>query len=186
MNYLSLDLEGNQPSEKIIQIGACIANIGSGEVFSKFSQLVLIDEAITPYIETLTGISNLDMHAEGVSLKEAYGRLIAWRQAFIDAGNTLELNPLVWGGGDSLWLRNQLGADATPWFFGRRWIDVKTIYQFRQLARGEKIQAGLAKALIRCGLKFEGRKHNALDDAVNTARVAHVLLSEMRGTHGNY
>ena len=50
------------------------------------------------------------------------------------------------------------------------WIDTKTLFVSWRFANGKPIQGGLAKSMLKVGIKFEGRKHNATDDAVNTFR----------------
>lgn len=179
--YLSLDLEMLQPSGLIIQIGACIGDLRTGEVYESFSQLVCQPEPVSPFIEQLTGISTADLQAEGIPLSEAYARLLEFRAKY----DNVEYNPIVWGGNDMEYLKRQLGDGAIPWPFGYRIIDVKTIFQFIQIARGAKTQAGLAKAMIKSGLSFQGRKHNAKDDAVNTFRLAHQLLANVDNRHNS-
>ena len=183
MNYLSLDLEMAQPSGKIIQIGACIGNIITGEILEQKSWFVSINEDLSPFITTLTGITDYDLQTWGWTLVEASQELFCMAKQY-----DCMVNPITWGGGDSKELKDQLQIEydktiigkVFDWPFGRRWVDVKTVFQFRQLARGEKIQAGLAKALTKCGMSFKGRKHNALDDATNTFLLAHHLLKEMK------
>jgi inhibitor of KinA sporulation pathway (predicted exonuclease) len=171
--YLSLDLEMAQPSGKIIQIGACVGNIHTGEIVDTFSALVRIDEPLTDYIVNLTGITENALATEGTDLLDAYGRLLKWF-------NTHNPNPLViqWGDGDMRVLREQIQQrdNNTHWPFGYRYIDAKTLFQVYQLARGQKLQAGLAKAMTKLGLSFKGRKHNGLDDAINTFHIAHHLI----------
>jgi inhibitor of KinA sporulation pathway (predicted exonuclease) len=66
------------------------------------------------------------------------------------------------------------------WAFGRRWIDTKTVYVTRRLALGLPYQGGLARSMTKLGLAFEGRKHDALDDAINTWRMYYKLVEEIR------
>jgi inhibitor of KinA sporulation pathway (predicted exonuclease) len=70
--------------------------------------------------------------------------------------------------------------DDDRFLFGRRWIDCKTLYVSRCFARGEKHQAGLAKAMTKVGLRFDGRKHNAMDDAINTFFLYCKLIGELK------
>lgn len=183
MRFLSLDLEMSQPSGKIIEIGACIGDLSTGIVDSTFTCLVYPDETVSPYITNLTGITNTALVDAG-DLHNAYGRLLRW----MAQNPPVATNPLTWGGRDTQDLLDQLGPSygplgECPWPFGHRWFDVKTVFQFYQISRGLIPQAGLSKALIKVGLKFEGRKHTAKDDAVNTFRMAHKLLGLM--THAS-
>jgi inhibitor of KinA sporulation pathway (predicted exonuclease) len=163
----------NQPSNKIIQIGACIGDLNTGIVEAKFNRYITIDESVAPFIEQLTGITDNRLATEGVSLQSAYSSLKTIVNSF---SGSLECNPITWGGGDSGLLHQQLGE--VEWVFGRRWLDIKTLFQWRQMRKGEKPQAGLAKAMTKCGLRFQGRKHDALDDAINTFALAHYLFKE--------
>lgn len=176
MYYLSLDLEMNQPSGKIIQIGAVIGNVLTGAINETFSRIVRIDEPLNPKIEELTGITASEVSA-GVSLEQAYLDLCEFKKKY-----DCQTNPITWGGGDSLALKQELeqySVSLDEWPFGRRWIDIKTVYQFYCLSNGIKIQSGLAKSLTRLGLAFKGKKHNAKDDAMNTLIIAHALLKKI-------
>ena len=53
--FTSLDLELNQPSGKIIQIGAAVGHLMTGEIIEKFSCFIKIDEALDERIIKLTG-----------------------------------------------------------------------------------------------------------------------------------
>lgn len=178
--FTSLDLELNQPSGKIIQIGAAIGHLATGEILEKFSCFIKIDEPLDERIIKLTGITESDL-ASGITLEEGYRQLAA-----IHINHKAFMNPIVWGGGDSLAIRHELEERDPDFFkehnfcFGRRWIDIKTIYQMYRFANGLKMQSGLSKSLGRFGLQFKGKKHNALDDAVNTFLFAAKLLERLK------
>jgi inhibitor of KinA sporulation pathway (predicted exonuclease) len=178
--FTSLDLELNQPSGKIIQIGAVSGHLLSGKVIETFSCFIKIDEPLNARIIKLTGITEDDL-SSGISLKEGYLQLAA-----IHSKNKAFMNPIVWGGGDSLAIRDELESNNSDFFkerdfcFGRRWIDIKTIYQMYRFANGLKMQSGLSKSLGRLGLQFKGKKHNALDDAANTFHLASQLLKRLK------
>jgi inhibitor of KinA sporulation pathway (predicted exonuclease) len=174
-NLMALDMEYNQPSKSIIQIGVVIGNINSGAVFKKSSWLVHTCEPITPFIEKLTGISNYDLDQHGLSLQEVYQNLcILHKECFCFR------NPVTWGGGDSEDLRHALHLDEDQFIFGRRWIDAKTLFISRQIMKKLPTQAGLAKAMTKLGLTFKGTKHNAEDDAYNTFVIYHKLINEFK------
>ena len=182
--YLSLDLEMEQPSEEIIQIGACIGNIKTGEILDTFCAYVAPEFPLSPFITQLTGITQKTIDEEGKDILAAYKSLLEFVKP-----HDINCNVMTWGGGDTKELKNQVQwaydvvviGKVFAWPFGRRWIDIKTWFQFRQLARGEKLQAGLAKAMAKTGLNFKGRKHDALADSVNTFRLAHQLVTEYKG-----
>lgn len=159
-NYISLDLEMNQPSNKIIMIGITVGNIYTGEVLYKQGWYINPNEQLSEYIINLTKITQEDVD-NGVTLLEAYQELQSIRERF-NAHRSL----ITWGQGDVECLKKQLGV--IEWAFGRRYWDVKTITQFEQLKKHRPTQGGLAKTLTKYGLNFGGQKHNAIDDALNT------------------
>lgn len=162
--FTSLDLEMNQPSGKIISVGAVVGNILSGEILGSMHAFVNPQETLAPFIITLTGIKQEDVDGAG-TLLEAYKQLRA-----MHLSHEAFMNPITWGGGDSETLRAQLPSDI-EWIFGRRWIDAKTLFISYRLANGLPIQSGLSKSMAKLGLAFEGQKHNAKDDALNTFRI---------------
>lgn len=174
--FTSLDLEMNQPSGKIIQIGAVVGNIRTGEILDRFSMHVNCNEILNPEIIKLTGITQKQVNS-GVDLLEAFRQL---RELHLKHGSFI--NPITWGGGDAQEIKLQLEYEFVKeaigsWPFGRRWIDVKTFFVGYRIANEEEIQGGLARAMTKVGLKFEGRKHDAQDDAENTFRMYIRMLS---------
>lgn len=166
MNILALDLELNQnpAGAKIIEIGACCGNTETGEVLEKYSAFVNPNETLEDFIIKLTSITQAQVDAAGTIL-DAYQGMVNMAKQY----DCLHM-PLVWGMGDGHALRREL-PETCQWNFGRRELDVKAIFQAYQMAKGEKIQAGLAKAMTKLGLQFNGTKHRAVDDAVNTFRI---------------
>jgi inhibitor of KinA sporulation pathway (predicted exonuclease) len=171
-NILSLDLELNQPSNTIIQLGIAVGNLNTGEILLKEVIDIHTTEILNPFIIDLTGIRQIDVD-HGQPLQSAYERMVSIANQY----DTF-INPITWGGGDTETLRKQLDLDHDRWRFGRRWIDVKTVYIAWRTAQQKEVQGGLAKAMTKLGLCFSGRKHNAGDDAANTFRIYHRLLQE--------
>jgi inhibitor of KinA sporulation pathway (predicted exonuclease) len=171
---VALDLELNQPSRRVVQIGAVLGNVRTGEVVSQFDLKVNPGEPFSLRIAELTGISPQEIES-APSLAEAGQALAAW---LAPRDSVRVLNPLTWGGGDTETLRDQLGVATERWIFGRRWIDVKTLYVAWRMAQRKDISGGLAKAMTKLGLSFRGRKHDALDDSLNTFRMYRALLAE--------
>jgi inhibitor of KinA sporulation pathway (predicted exonuclease) len=174
MKILSLDLELNKEgleTTDICQIGAVVGDLQTGEIFEELRVYIKTSKPLDPFIVKLTGIKQEDLDTKGVTLAEGYELLKAMAKR-----HDVYYSVLTWGGGDIECLRTQLGIDRSNWIFGRRWLDVKTVYQLRQMALGLKPQAGLAKAMVRSGLRFSGAKHDARDDAKNTFILAHHIL----------
>jgi len=171
---VALDLELNQPSGRVVQIGAVLGNLRAGKVVSQFDVKVNPGEPFSLRIAELTGISPHEIESAR-GLAEAGQALAAW---LAPRDSVRLLNPLTWGGGDTETLRSQLGVESERWIFGRRWIDVKTLYVAWRMAQGKDISGGLARAMTKLGLSFRGRKHDALDDSLNTFRMYRALLAE--------
>lgn len=173
MKILSFDLELNQDprGSKIIEIGACVGDVNTGEVLEEYSAFVNPHELLVDHIITLTSITQAQVDAAG-TLEEAYRGM----EAMAHRHDCCRM-PIVWGAGDGHALRKELPSHVS-WSFGRRELDVKAIFQAYQMARGEKVQAGLAKALTRLGLAFKGRKHRANDDAINTFIIFDALMKK--------
>lgn len=175
--FTSIDLEMNQPSGKIIQIGVSVGNILTGEKLGAFEKVVSPGEPLDPRIVILCGITEQDISSKGVPLTEAYQELQDFLLPFSDVR---QLNPLTWGGGDSMALRSQVGVQDERWLFGRRWTDVKTVYTAWQHSRGREAIGGLSTSLKQMGMKFEGRPHSAEADAWNTFRMYFKLQSLLK------
>lgn len=173
---IALDLEFNQPSGKIIQVGLAAGDLSSGALVDTFSRYVRLDEPLAPSIGELCGITP-DMLDSAPCLDEVEREMRQWLAPYAD---TRQLNPLTWGGGDSQTLRAQLGQEDERWPFGRRWVDVKTVFVALQHSRGRNAAGGLSSSLRKVGLQFDGRPHDARDDAVNTWRMYVRLLELIR------
>jgi len=171
--FLALDLESNQPSGKIIQVGVAI-----GSVKDRFEDYVVrkwyIDpqEPISEFINDLTGITDADIRAEAYShehVARELGELIKEHKPFT--------NPVVWGGGDSSELLAEFCKNHADFpHFGRRWIDVKTFYTYLMLTRGKAPSGGLSSAMGYFKLQFRGKAHRADVDAQNTLALFFKLL----------
>jgi inhibitor of KinA sporulation pathway (predicted exonuclease) len=176
MKLLSLDLEMNQPSGKVIQVGACVFRKKDGAIIDKFMVYVNPGEKLDKQIVELTGITQNKVDTEGYSCKEAYFKL----KQFAQKHKVLK-NPLVWGSGswdDSAHLYKEANP-GEPNFMGHRVWDVKTLYQMYRFENGLSIKGGLAAAMEELGLTFEGKNHNALFDAINTVKIYKFLTSKL-------
>lgn len=174
-NFIALDLEMNQPSNKIIQVGYVVGNLKSGEILHRARHYVIIDEPLAQEITQLTGIDEEALANWGESLQDTYMAIRGIREKY-----SCFRNPITWGGGDSECLRQQLGLNEREFVFGRRWLDAKTLFVSYCLANNIKYQSGLSKSMVRLGLSFQGRKHDALCDAENTFRVYRTLLGKLQ------
>ena len=181
MILMALDLEMNQPSGRIIEIGVAIGDTETNNVLYKEGFIVNPFEKLNPYITDLTSITEEMIEKEGMFLHEAYEKVKALHKQY-----QCFINPLTWGGGDSEELKQQLLKDAQlndtklEWCFGRRWIDAKTLYVAYRVANSKPLSGGLAKAMTKFDLAFVGRKHRAVDDAYNTFKIFWTLMRKMK------
>lgn len=163
-----VDLELNQPSRKIIQIGATSIDMASGKEYSCFNVFVDPSEKIDPYIVSLTGI-NQHVADEGKDVSEALELFWDWLPSKRVAAWGRDVDHL-------LTLSDDLGIEYP------RKIKNYNLLQMFDLFRPAigKGTSGLLATLKMLDLEFEGAHHNALDDARNAARVANVLFSRLR------
>lgn len=180
MNVMALDLELNQPSKNIIQVGIVIGNIYTGAVLEKKDWIIYVDKAvdpIDPFITKLTTITQ-EMVDNGGLLVDAYKEIVELYKK-----HNCTLNMVTWGGGDHRELREALekeckalGVEKPAWEFGHREYDVKTLFLGFAMAAQKKVRSGLAKSMTRIGMAFKGTKHWAPDDAENTFHLLVRLL----------
>ena len=179
--YTSIDLELNADGKQtfdIIQIGAVIGNVITGEVLEELSLYVDIKKPLYPFITELTGITDYTIQTKGTTLVEAYNTL---KEAHKKHGAHHMV--VQWGGGDEYALKKQLieaGMDPREWCFGRTFWNVKTLVQALQLSKGLTIQGGLKKSCHKYNVKFQGPAHDALFDSLNTFRLFSKLLRDLK------
>jgi len=175
-NYFSLDLELNNKKDKtipkIIQVGIAIGSPLRPENIQSYSWFLDPEEPITPFITELTGITDEIIQEKSVShevVAQEFGELLKINNVFP--------NPVTWGQGDAEELKNEFRARNIDFpFFGRRIIDVKTIYVFLEMVNGRSPAGGLSKSMGRYKIPFNGKSHRADVDAVNTLRFYFYLL----------
>jgi inhibitor of KinA sporulation pathway (predicted exonuclease) len=178
-NYFALDLELNNKNDgsvpRIIEVGVAIGNPLRPEEIKKLNWYLDPQEPITPFISGLTGITDNVIAEKAVPHAQVAKEL----GALIDVYNCFP-NPVTWGQGDAQELRNEFQERGVEFrYFGRRILDVKTIFVFHQIAQGKTPSGGLKKSIGAAGLKFEGQPHRAADDSYNTLRFFfHLLFRE--------
>lgn len=176
MRVIAVDLEMNQPSGKIIQIGAVCFQPDKGALIETFDRLIDPGEPIAREISELTGIKDEDVEGKPLITEGA--------REFSDFKHRLQINPIgvVWGAGKSNDVRRIFEEAGMESPFKNRIIDVKGVFQMLANASGAKMRqkVGLAKACEIFGLGWDskfGEPHHALADAFNTMRV-YMFLSK--------
>lgn len=175
MRKIALDLEMNQPSGKIIQVGAVCFEPDTGKLIDTFNELVNPGEPLLSAITTLTGITDADLLGKP-ALADVAHRVVEFKQKY-----QINAVAVVWGGArtnDVLQLFDQSGVENP---FKTRVQDVKGHYETLADSLGSKMrqESGLEKACRAVGIGWDsqfGPPHNALADAFNTMRL-HVFLS---------
>lgn len=175
MNIISIDLEMNQPSGKIIQLGYVIANAKTQKILVRETVYVDPREELSPEITLLTGITEMDIKSQGGSLRDAYDKMVSDMNAF-----ECNKHAIQWGL-DHDELRVQLNLSWEEYVFRRRGHDIKTFYQMWAIVtpQGRTI-AGLERALRNLGMEFDGTPHQAEDDAYNTLCVFFELSDKLK------
>jgi inhibitor of KinA sporulation pathway (predicted exonuclease) len=183
-NYIAIDLELNNKNDgttpRIIEVGIAIGSpVRPYEIVST-NWYLNPEEPITPFITQLTGIDDATIQSRSLShevVAKELGELINHYKCFT--------NPVVWGGGgegnDATELKDEFRERNIVFpFFGRRVIDVKTLYVFNQITQGKSPSGGLRKSMISYGLDFDGTPHRADVDAKNTLRFFFYFLEKQR------
>ena len=182
-NYLSIDLELNSKQDgttpRIIQVGVSVGSPVMPDDIKTYSWYLDPEEPITPFIQQLTGITDEIIKEKSVpheTVAQELGNIITENKCFV--------NPIVWGGGaenDATELKDEFRERGIDFpFFGRRVIDVKTLYVFNQMVQGKTPSGGLRKSMISYGLDFIGTSHRADVDAENTLRFFFYFLNKQR------
>lgn len=178
-NYFALDLELNQNPEtkvpKIIEVGVAIGN-PTNDAYILRNWYVNPNESITSFITQLTGITQEVVETQSTPLNqiaEELGQLLTENQVFC--------NPITWGQGDAEELKAEFRENGIQFpFFGRRIIDVKTIFVFLEQVKGRSPAGGLSSAMGKYKLPFTGKPHRANVDAYNTLRFYFYLMNRQR------
>jgi len=166
-NFIALDLELNQPSNKVIQVGVAIGNAQQkSEEYVVKKWYLNPNEPIDKFITELTGITNGNISSYSVShttvareLTELIKEYNPW------------LQPVVWGYDDAGQLRREFERNNVEFkHFGGRWLDVKTVYNFLQFSQNESPNGNLQQAMSVQGSWFDGDTHRADVDARNTLK----------------
>jgi inhibitor of KinA sporulation pathway (predicted exonuclease) len=172
--YIDLEAQcwdGRPPegyTNEIIQIGIAEADLLNLKITRRSSYLVRPAKMlISPFCTELTGITEKALRNQGRPFAERFRSLVK------DYGPAHKLC-LTWG------------SDQEPVAAACAAAGIPNPLNFLNLAWvyrcyfGIKRDVGLENALKSLGLEFEGRPHDAMWDANNTARVHLALLRRMR------
>lgn len=181
MNYVVIDLEmckvpqhyrskDYKYANEIIQVGAVLLDQDYKRIGS-ISQYVHPEHGvIDTFISNLTGIQNTQVK-NAPPLQQVLQHMIDW------IGNR-EYQIFAWSDSDYCQLMHEIKSKhlenehLKDFMSAERWIDYQDVF----VKRFEFSRAiGLEEALLLCDIDSEGRFHNGLDDAVNTAKLIEKL-----------
>ena len=171
MRYVICDLELDQPHRELIQIGAVYVDTKANKIFTEINIFVNIGKKLNPEIVELTGITDETLETKGVPLGEALETFCNWIE------ETQCRDFMDWGGGDYATILRDLKTGPyshnTERFQKLRHHDLKKMSMLlRSLYPGKKKnRGGLLNTTKLLDIEFEGRQHDALVDAKNTAYV---------------
>ncbi len=159
-----------QQSE-IIEIGICLLDMETYQPSTGHSILVRPEHSlISPFCTRLTGLTQEQLLAEGISFAEALERM---RRDYL----TDQRVWASWGDYDRHMFERQCAQRGLPYPFSEQHVNVKVLFRtLNRLRRG----IGVEQALEHIDQTFEGRPHRGRDDAYNIAR----LLAHLLAQHG--
>jgi inhibitor of KinA sporulation pathway (predicted exonuclease) len=153
--------------KEVVQVGAVKLDAGTFAVLDELDILVRprINPELSPYFENLTGITNDQVRARGVDFAAAHARFAEFAKdgpicAFGHDEGILDENIRLYG---------LSGMAALPEFF-----DLRTWFAGQSIDPRGMLSCEIGPAL---GVPFEGRLHNALDDARSLAAAMRALLA---------
>lgn len=172
-DLIIIDLEMDQPSGKIIEIGAVFLS-RDFRLCESFQSLVCIGEPINPEITALTGITD-EMLDPMPPLKVVFEDFCRWTSSYRNFAFA------SWGGGDVKVLHHQ----AHRWPFRSLEYDVRSMAAMGCALMGTRPKNNsLQKFLDARKIEFIGRKHRAYDDAWHAARLLQDLHWESEKAKG--
>jgi len=175
MGFIVLDMEWNQPwpgspsahkalpiHGEILQIGA--VRLGADRAPADEFQIIVKPEfykRINRKVQSLTGIRESRVKAEGVPFSEALARFRAW------CGPDAAF--LTWGFDDIMILRENLAIHNLPADWVLNWYNAQLI--FNAQTDGATNQKALKTAMEELGIEPTRQAHDALGDAYHTALI---------------
>lgn len=180
--YIVLDLEMCQVPKanktkayhyknEIIQIGAVKLNMDFTEV-SRFSTFVKPEFGfVDAFIENLTGISQGQVN-EAPILENALGEFLNW----VDDENAVMVS---WSRTDLAQIRYEINGKGITSInmdkYFEQWVDCQELFG---IATNSKDSWGLERAIYAADIVAEGKMHDGLADAVNTASLFRLIKTQ--------
>jgi inhibitor of KinA sporulation pathway (predicted exonuclease) len=152
---------------EIIEIGLTVVDLAKRERVAKHRILVRPRRSrVSDFCTELTGLTQAEVDT-GVEFAEACGMLT-------EEHRSVSRPWASWGDYDRRQFERQSDADAAPYPFGTRHVNVRR--RFTE-ARGLARRPGMDAALGIAGLPLDGRHHSGADDAWNIAALVLDLVA---------
>lgn len=181
MNYLVIDLEmcrvpkhyrskTYKYAHEIIQVGAVLLD-EAYEVIGRINQYVHPEHGVIDhFISNLTGIQKNQVK-NAPCLKEVLIHMVDWL-------GDREYKVYTWSNTDHSQLQQEIiskeinDSKIDSFMNPEKWIDYQDVFGKRfEISR----EVSLEEALMSCNIDIEGKFHDGLDDAANTAKLIKVL-----------
>ena len=161
---------------EIIQIGG-VALDDDDLIIDEYDQMVkpVYSSAVAPTIYRLTGITT-EMLFEGMSFKESMYDFANWCDR---VSQSKEFMIYAWSDNDLIQLQKEMLIKDLCRFFDMEFMNVWTDFQYEFCNLiGLSKALSLDKAVQALDISFEGEQHNALSDAINTAKLYQMSKDE--------
>lgn len=151
---------------EIIEVGACLLDVASGERGDRTSILIRPERSrVSVFCTGLTTLTQEQVDG-GISFSEACGILT-------DKYGSRKRLWASYGDYDRQMFDRQCRERGVPYPFGKGHINVKSLFA---VTCGFRKEMGLAGAMERLGMPFEGVHHRGSDDAWNVAAILWRIL----------
>ena len=167
-DLIIMDLECNQPSQKIIEIGAVRLTRNFEIDTDTFQRFVNPNEPIASEIATLCGFSDIEINLIGTAEALAHANRCFYEWATAKTKNVILAS---WGNFDT----SELHAQDPKCQFRRKSLDIKSIAAWEMARWGLKATNSLSASCGAFSVAVQNPPHRALPDARTTA----LLLQEM-------
>lgn len=163
--------DGNIPENMvsdIIEIGICLLDINTGEIYDNRGILVKPERSIiSPFCTELTTITQEMLNKEAISFKEACSILKKEYQSQSRSWASF-------GAYDLKQFQKQCTDLKIGYPFSPSHINVKTLFALKRKLIHEQ---GMAGALAILDIPLEGTHHRGIDDAKNIAKILWWILN---------
>jgi len=144
---------------EILEIGAVC--VGNGKILRSKREICSVSSDLSRFCTKLTGLTQNQVNKHGVPLSVAMARIETWL-------SSRKYPWMSWGNFDHRIVEEECRRLGVQSAFSSDYLNLKTLYA---LYRGTRDGASVASACKQEGLQFNGRRHSALADAKNAARV---------------